>query len=446
MMKFILFIVFMKFNIMILNKKILMFISSILLMLISLIFMFSSNFSMDWMMIYSWMGVDLISFILILLTLWIMSMMFLISMKFNNKKLYSLILLILLISLIFSFMSMNYFMFYLWFEISLFPTFLLIMGWGYQPERINASMFMLMYTLFASLPMLIIIMNLFKKLNSLNYLIILNNSILMNLYNLLFYWYMIFAFLVKLPLFLFHMWLPKAHVEAPVTGSMILAGIMLKLGGYGIMRSMMIMKLYSVKYNYLVMIISLIGMMLLSLVCLRQFDMKLLVAYSSVVHMGMMLMGLMSMMYWGFLGGLMMMVAHGICSSAMFMLVNMVYERTKSRNMFINKGLVNLFPSLSLWWFMFCACNMSSPVSLNLLSELMIISILLNWSFNIIYILMISMYISAMYSLYLFSFSQHGKFSNLLSKFNNINLLEYMNLFFHWIPLNLLIMKMELFF
>nr|UAA82151.1 NADH dehydrogenase subunit 4 [Micranisa ralianga] len=449
MMKVFMFIIILKFNIIIWSKKLIIYMMSWMLMLLSLMYMYCINFNTNWMILYSWMGTDYLGYILSLLSVWILSMMFLISMNMSNKKLYSFILLFLLMSLLLSFMVMNYFMFYLWFEISLFPVLLLIMGWGYQPERINASMYMLLYTLFASLPMLVIIFNLYNYYYSLSYLIILNNYYYYKIkYKILFYWFMIFAFLVKLPMFMFHMWLPKAHVEAPVTGSMILAGIMLKLGGYGIMRSMMMVMNYSIKFNYFIMVISLIGMLMLSMVCLRQYDMKLLVAYSSVVHMGMMVIGIMSLMYWGYYGGLIMMIAHGICSSALFMLVNMLYIRTKSRNMFINKGMINLMPSLSLWWFMFCVCNMSSPVSLNLLSELMIINIILNWSMNIMLILMMGMYLSAMYSLFLFSFIQHGKLNSLINfnnKNNKINILEYLNLMLHWIPLNMIIIKMELF-
>nr|YP_010480569.1 NADH dehydrogenase subunit 4 [Nasonia vitripennis]UVN15294.1 NADH dehydrogenase subunit 4 [Nasonia vitripennis] len=445
MMKVLIFIIMLNFNIMINNKQIMMKLLVMMLMVISLMFTYSINFNENWMNLYSWMGMDLLSYMLSLLSLWIIMLMFMVSLNFKNIKMFSFILLLLLLSLMLSFMSINYFMFYLYFEISLFPTFLLIMGWGYQPERINASMFMLLYTMFASLPLMIILFYLLSYFNSLNYLIILNNMMKFTYLKLLMYLYMIFAFLIKLPLFMLHMWLPKAHVEAPICGSMILAGVMLKLGGYGIIRSMMMMLNYSKYFNYIITIISLLGMFMLSVICLRQYDLKLLVAYSSVVHMGMMLLGAMSLTKWGMVGSYLMMMAHGLCSSALFILVNLSYKCSKSRNMLINKGMMNMFPTLSMWWFLFCICNMSSPVSLNLMSEIMIINVMLNWSFNSIYLLMASMYLSSMYSLYMFSYSQHGAYNSLINKMNINNMNEYLVLLLHWVPLNLIIMKIELF-
>nr|QIE13311.1 NADH dehydrogenase subunit 4 [Pachyneuron aphidis] len=444
MMKLLMMIIFLNFNIYFWSNKILLIMMSITLMMMTIIYFNLYNFSMNWSMIYSWLGLDLMNFILILLTMWIISMMFMSSLKINKKKMFTFILIMLLINLNLSFMSMNYFMFYLFFEISLIPTFILIMGWGYQPERINASMFMLLYTLFASLPLLIILFYLLNKLYSLNFLIIMNNYMKFLNYEILMFIYMTLAFLVKLPLFMFHNWLPKAHVEAPVSGSMILAGVMLKLGGYGLMRSFMMMLNYCKNYNYLIYSIALMSMIMLSLNCLRQIDLKSLVAYSSIIHMGMMLLGLLTMSYWGYIGGLFMMIAHGLCSSAMFMLVNLFYERSKSRNMFINKGLIIYLPSLTMWWFMFCICNMSAPISLNLLSEIMIINVLLNWSFNMLIILMLGIYISAMYSLYLFSYTIHGYYCSMLNKLHINNLNSYLILLLHWIPLNMILLKMDL--
>nr|WPS67076.1 NADH dehydrogenase subunit 4 [Hyssopus sp. 1 HHL-2023a] len=453
MMKLLISVFMLNFILMFMNNKyIKLFIYNMLMYFIFIMLISNNNYM--WMMIYSWVGVDMVSYVLIMLTLWIISLMFLVSLKLKkNVKLFSFMLIMLLLFLLLCFCSMNYFLFYLFFEMSIIPTFLLIMGWGYQPERVEASMYMLLYTMFFSLPLLLIIYYLYFFHLSLHYEFLLNFQICLysgdylfkEFMESVFYNYMILAFLVKLPIFMLHMWLPKAHVEAPVSGSMILAGVMLKLGGYGSYRSMLMMLELSIKNNIFYMINSLFGFIILSGVCLRQYDMKLLVAYSSVVHMSMMLMGMMTMMYWGFFGGILMMIGHGFCSPAMFVMVNYFYERTNSRSMMINKGLNYFFPSMMLWWFLICIANMSAPITLNLLSEIMILCSMLNWSLYIILFLMVGMFISACYSLYLFSYVMHGKYSSLLMKIFPMSMNEYLIMIMHWIPLNFLILKLDMF-
>nr|UJY97861.1 NADH dehydrogenase subunit 4 [Anastatus fulloi] len=416
------------------------------LLMLFLLFFLSMNL-LTWMNFYGIFGMDNYSILLMFLSVWIVGLMMFISKDINKKKGFFFSLFFLLIFLIFSFVTMNYFLFYLFFEMSLIPTFFLIMGWGYQPERLMSSMYMFLYTLFASLPLMILIFMIFNENFSLMFMFLFNKNILLSSFNeIILYFYFFFAFLVKLPMFLFHLWLPKAHVEAPIAGSMILAGVMLKLGGYGVMRTLMFNLKISLKMNYFFMIISLMGMIILSMFCLRQIDMKMLVAYSSVVHMGIMLMGLMTLTIWGFNGGYIMMIGHGFCSSALFVLVNYFYERSKTRNILMNKGMIFFFPSMIFWWFIFCSINMSAPISLNLVSELMILMTLINWSKNILILLIISIFISACYSLYLFSYSCHGKFNDSMINMNFNKMNEFMSMIFHWIPLNFMILKMDLFF
>nr|QTC08118.1 NADH dehydrogenase subunit 4 [Parachauliodes asahinai] len=388
-------------------------------------------------------GMDLLSYGLILLSLWIISLMIMASEKvFTNKYMSSFFIMniiFLMMMLYLSFSSLSLFGFYLFFESSLIPTLILILGWGYQPERLQAGIYLLFYTLFASLPMLISIM-LMGSENSL-YMFLFSNYEYMNW---IFYLSMIFAFLVKMPMFLVHLWLPKAHVEAPVSGSMILAGILLKLGGYGLLRVMTIMSHVSMMMSVIWIIISLFGGFLVSLICLRQVDLKSLIAYSSVAHMGVVLAGLMTLSTWGWSGSYSMMIAHGLCSSGLFCLANISYERMGSRSLFINKGLLNLMPSMCLWWFLLVSSNTAAPPSLNLLGEISLINSIMGWSFNSMYLLMLISFFSAVYSLYLYSYSQHGKFyGGIYSSFNGF-IREFLLLFLHWFPLNLLILKSEI--
>uniref|UniRef100_A0AAU7LK37 NADH-ubiquinone oxidoreductase chain 4 n=1 Tax=Thalassa montezumae TaxID=3129753 RepID=A0AAU7LK37_9CUCU len=389
------------------------------------------------------LGMDLISYFLILLSFWICFLMLMASEKvkknYNYSELFMFFVLMLLVFLYLTFSILDLFGFYLFFESTLIPTMIIILGWGYQPERIQAGLYLFFYTMLASLPMMLFLFYYYLNFYSLSY-ILLNQ----NLNSVVLYLMMNMVFFVKIPMFVVHLWLPKAHVEAPVSGSMILAGVMLKLGGYGLMRFLVLFLELGMKINFIIMNWSLFGAVVVSLICLRQSDSKSLIAYSSVVHMGLMLAGLLTLESWGLKGALVMMVAHGLCSSALFILVNFCYERLYSRNLFILKGMINLFPSLSLWWFLFSIANMAAPPSLNLLGEIMLINSLVSFSsLNMIFLMLISFF-SGAYSLYLYAFTQHGKGSFMFSLIN-LNFREFLLMLMHWLPLNLLILKSELF-
>nr|YP_010417081.1 NADH dehydrogenase subunit 4 [Sympis rufibasis]USC54668.1 NADH dehydrogenase subunit 4 [Sympis rufibasis] len=389
------------------------------------------------------MSCDIMSYGLILLSIWISILMIMASesiYKMNfymNFFLFNVIFLLIMLYLTFS--VMNMFMFYLFFEGSLIPTLMLIIGWGYQPERIKAGMYLLFYTLFVSLPLLMGIFYIFNEMNSMMiYFLKFKN---MNMYML--YFSMIMAFLVKMPMYFVHLWLPKAHVEAPVSGSMILAGIMLKLGGYGLLRLMIFLQQVNLKLNYISIIISLIGGFYISLKCFCQTDIKSLIAYSSVAHMSLVISGVMIMNYWGFLGSYIMMIGHGLCSSGMFCLANISYERLHSRSLYINKGMMNFMPSMSLWWFLLMSSNMAAPPSLNLMGEISLINSLMGWSWLTMIMLMLISFFSAGYSLYLYSYIQHGKYySGIYSYYSGVSR-EYLMLMLHWLPLNLMVIKID---
>nr|AMN09011.1 NADH dehydrogenase subunit 4 [Cylindrotoma sp. ZK-2016] len=416
------------------------------LFLISFLFIIMNFYNNNWGSISYFLGCDIISYGLILLSLWICSLMLMASEKivFTNNFLnfFCLNILLLLLFLFLTFSSMNLFLFYLFFESSLIPTLFLIMGWGYQPERLQAGIYLLFYTLLASLPLLVGIFYLYQKNFNLdlNYITMID----INYFNFLLYISLIFAFLVKMPMFLVHLWLPKAHVEAPVSGSMILAGVLLKLGGYGLLRMFPLCQKVGVVNNYLFIVISLIGGVLVSLICLRQTDLKSLIAYSSVAHMAIALSGLLTLTYWGISGSYTLMIAHGLCSSGLFCLANISYERMGSRSLLINKGMLNFMPSLTLWWFLLSSSNMAAPPTLNLLGEISLLNSVVSWSWISMWMLALLSFFSAAYTLYLYSYSQHGNiYSGSFSFMSGVNR-EYLVLFLHWFPLNLLIFKSDI--
>nr|YP_010414527.1 NADH dehydrogenase subunit 4 [Dendroleon similis]AMW67783.1 NADH dehydrogenase subunit 4 [Dendroleon pantherinus]URT60693.1 NADH dehydrogenase subunit 4 [Dendroleon similis] len=414
-----------------------------MLFVVSLIFMMYMQPTSLFCYLSYFMGIDLISFGLIMLTFWICVLMLTASESVNrfgyNMNFFILNIFFLLLMLFLTFSSLNLFYFYLFFESSLIPTLFLIIGWGYQPERLQAGVYLLFYTLFASLPMLSGIFYLYHENMSLMYFMFSEDFVK----NYLFYLIILFAFLVKMPMFLVHLWLPKAHVEAPISGSMILAGILLKLGGYGMVRVLKLVTSLGMSLNFIWVVVSLIGGVMVSLICMRQVDLKSLIAYSSVSHMSLVIVGIMTMTYWGYSGSYTLMIGHGLCSSGLFCLANISYERSGSRSLLINKGMMNFMPSMCLWWFLLSSSNMAAPPSLNLLGEISLLNSIVGWSwFTMLFIALLSFF-SAAYSLYLYSYSQHGEiYSGLYSCFNG-SIREFILLMLHWIPLNLLILKGE---
>lgn len=388
---------------------------------------------------------DLLSSYLLLLTLWIRLLMIIAMPKLlYGRGLYlKFLILILKNVLIFAFLSSEFIFFFVFFELSLFPTLLLILGWGVQPERLQAGSYLMLYTMIGSLPLMI----------SITYYYFFRNTTKMFLWmdkknSFFLFWgskdaswmglFWVLAFLIKLPMYGFHLWLPKAHVEAPVAGSMILAGVLLKLGAYGLVR---VAPIWHIKYLNWIGIIKLwflLSMIIVGFICFRQKDLKSLVAYSSVAHMSLVVSGLIVMRSIGFVGVLFMLVAHGICSSGLFFKVNSFYELRGSRRLFHNRGFIMSFPVLVLFWFLLCVSNSSAPPSLNLFSEILLMFSIREFLLVNLLFCFFSLFLAGLFRIYLYVLVCHGKWRNINYFWVSFNFRNRLKLFLHVFPVYLL--------
>jgi len=299
-------------------------------------------------------------------------------------------------------------------------------------ERLQASLYILLYTFLASIPFFIFILKYYIIIISINfyYIFYLTSKIIVR------YWWIFISlvFIVKIPIYLVHLWLPKAHVEAPLAGSIILAGVLLKLGGYGFFKILYFIYLNLFKISYIFISIAVLRSFLVSFICIRQVDLKCLVAYSSIVHIGPILLSLIRFYWVRWIGSFFIILSHGLCSSCIFYLLNYIYERWRTRRSLIIRGGLISFPIFSFWWFSIRAANISRPPSFNFLSEILIFISCFNYRFSLLYLFSIILLISGFYSIYFFIIFNHGIISFKLI-LNFIIIREILILLSHTFPL-----------
>lgn len=259
--------------------------------------------------------------------------------------------------------------FYILFEGVLIPMFLVIGIWGARSEKIRASYYFFFYTLVGSLLMLLSIFYIYSLTGTTDYLTLLNYSFSEEVERILFLCF--FASLaVKIPKFPFHIWLPLAHVEAPLAGSVLLAGILIKLGAYGFIRfSLPLFPSASEYFAPLVFTLAALGIIYASLTTLRQTDLKRIIAYSSVSHMGVVMLSIFSLTVIGIEGSIFLQLAHGIVSSALFIVVTLLYERHHTRIVKYYRGVTVTMPIYSLIFLFFTLANIAVPLSCNFIGE-----------------------------------------------------------------------------
>nr|QOJ45159.1 NADH dehydrogenase subunit 4 [Rheobates palmatus] len=358
--------------------------------------------------------IDEISSPLLILTCWLTAPTLLASQSkiskepITRQRAYIFTIMMLQTTTLLAFLANNLLMFFIMFEATMIPTLIIITRWGAQKERMMAGTYLLFYTLSGSMALLTAFLFIHENIGSLSIPILKIIYPQLSSLPLAPVWWAacLLAFLVKMPLYGVHLWLPKAHVEAPIAGSMILAGTLLKLGGYGILRVSLVTGDFLLNLATPLIIFSLFGVFLSAILCSRQTDLKSLIAFSSVSHMGLVIAAAIIKTEWSVMGSMILMISHGLVSSALFCLANTSYERTNSRTMILLQGSQIIFPLTSAWWLTAALLNMALPPSVNFIGELSILTSLFQWSNLTLIITALSIIFTTSYSLYLFWSSQ----------------------------------------
>lgn len=367
---------------------------------------------------------DGISLILIFLTLILYLVSIVASQNMVTLNILMFLLNIVILFVILCFVIYDLFIFYILFEALLIPMFLIIVLYGSRERKIIAAYKFFLYTFIGSISFFIYIFDVQIKYNTFNlqYLLFYTTDYFF-FYNKFFQLLLFLTFAIKVPLYPLHSQLPEAHTEAPTVGSIILAGILLKLGPYGLWRFINVLFFYGAFYQRpFIYVLCLLSLYYTSIIAIRQVDLKKIIAYSSISHMALVILGLYSFTFEGILGAFYLMLSHGFVSGGLFYIIGCLYERYKTRIIFYYGGVAQVNPQIAFFCFLFLLGNISFPFTLNFLAEILILLGLVQVNLYLVFLVSFSSLFILTYNLFFFTKIFFGLFTNLfkVSIYENI--------------------------
>ena len=395
------------------------FILSMILFLISIIMLFIYNINninsnilvkLEWNFVFIYLFyyelyIDNISISFIVLTTFLIPITLglgLINIKYRLKE-YLIYFFLIEILLINFFLVTNLLLFYIYFEAILIPMFLIILIWGSRKRKIHASFLFFFFTLVGSLFMILGILWLYLYIGELNIQIL--QYIILSKEHQLILWILFFiAFAVKVPIYPVHGWLPEAHVEAPTGGSIILAGVLLKLGLYGMLRVLTVLfPIANIYYTPLVLTLSFISVIFISIIILQQIDLKKIIAYSSIAHMNFAVVGIFSNNTYGIEGSIFTMLSHGLISSMLFFCIGVLYDRYGERNLLYYNNIAQIMPYFSFFFFISIIGNLGMPGTSSFVGKFLLLLSLSFKSIFLLFIMSLSLFLTTIYCIWLFN-------------------------------------------
>lgn len=376
--------------------------------------------------VYS-VGIDNFSIFFVILT----TFLIIICLIYNCDSIYIYYKEYVILLLILEFLLLNVFLvqdllfFYIFFESVLIPMFIIIGIWGSRNRKVHAAYLLFFYTFLGSIFMLISIIVIYSYTGTYDMQVI--SQITFSKNRQLFLWLCFFlAFSIKVPMFPFHIWLPEAHVEAPTVGSILLAGVLLKLGTYGMLRILLILLPYASYYfTPLIYLLSSLAIIYCSFTTLRQIDIKKIIAYSSVVHMNVLILGLFAYNIQGIIGSVFLMLSHGLVSGALFLCVGLLYDRYHTKLLKYYGGLTQLMPLYCSFLLFFTLANMGMPGTSSFIGEFLIFLSVFKHNYCLAIIGNTSMVLGAIYSIWLYNRICFGKLSNYIFYASDVTRKEF---------------------